>query len=183
MLTLRSGAAPCPLEPPTGGSVRRSARRAWLSRLSPLSGLAGVGVITLAVLMLGACAGSSASPPGAASGSPEPVAAGTSSYARVGPAGLDATLSARDVTLVNVHVLYEGEIEGTDRFIAYDGISNETAQLPPKGDPIVVYCLTGRMSAIAAATLVDLGYRNVTDLAGGMEAWQAAGYPLVERPS
>jgi len=36
------------------------------------------------------------------------------------------------------------------------------------------------MSAEAAATLVGLGYTNVRDLAGGMESWQAQGYPLQE---
>jgi len=46
---------------------------------------------------------------------------------------------------------------------------------------IVLYCRTGRMSAEAATTLVRLGYRNVSHLAGGMEAWQAGGYPIQER--
>jgi rhodanese-related sulfurtransferase len=35
------------------------------------------------------------------------------------------------------------------------------------------------MSAIAAPTLVKLGYANVWNLDGGMVGWEQAGYPLL----
>jgi len=38
------------------------------------------------------------------------------------------------------------------------------------------------MSDIAARTLVGLGYTDVWDLAGGMDAWVAAGRQLVIKP-
>lgn len=89
----------------------------------------------------------------------------------------------RNYTVVNVHVPYEGHIPGTDRFIPYDRIDQELAQLPgDRSAPIVVYCMSGRMSEIAARRLVDLGYTDVLNLAGGMEAWRRAGYPLENRP-
>jgi rhodanese-related sulfurtransferase len=34
------------------------------------------------------------------------------------------------------------------------------------------------MSAVAGNALVARGYRGVSELAGGMEAWTAAGYAL-----
>ncbi len=34
------------------------------------------------------------------------------------------------------------------------------------------------MSTIAAETLVKLGYTNIWELKGGMQAWEVAGYPL-----
>ena len=108
------------------------------------------------------------------------MAVGDSSYTRVTPATLAATLAERDVVLVNVHVPYEGEIEGTDQFIPYDEVGSRTEELAGRTEPIVVYCLTGRMSALAAATLVELGYTDVTELGGGMAAWRAAGLPLVD---
>ncbi|MBA3878072.1 MAG: sulfurtransferase, partial [Anaerolinea sp.] len=38
------------------------------------------------------------------------------------------------------------------------------------------------MSTIAARALVGLGYTNVWELDGGMIAWEAAGFRLVQRP-
>ena len=40
---------------------------------------------------------------------------------------------------------------------------------------IVVYCRTGGRSALAACSLLDMGYLNVLSLAGGYEAWVADG--------
>ena len=37
-------------------------------------------------------------------------------------------------------------------------------------------CSEGYSSSLAAASLQDLGLRNATDLAGGFQAWKAAGY-------
>jgi rhodanese-related sulfurtransferase len=44
--------------------------------------------------------------------------------------------------------------------------------------PIVVFCQQGYSSSLAVKSLVDLGLRDVHDLAGGFEAWSAAGRPI-----
>jgi rhodanese-related sulfurtransferase len=44
--------------------------------------------------------------------------------------------------------------------------------------PIVVFCQQGYSSSLAVKTLVDLGVRDVHDLAGGFEAWAASGFPV-----
>lgn len=111
----------------------------------------------------------------------EVVAVDGGSYQRVPPATLATMLVAKDFTLVNVHVPYEGEIEPTDQFIPFDTIESRLADLPATDQRIVVYCKTGRMSAIAAEALVKAGYTDVWDLAGGMEAWKGAGQLLLER--
>jgi rhodanese-related sulfurtransferase len=52
--------------------------------------------------------------------------------------------------------------------------------IPEAGDadrPVVVVCQEGYASSLAAASLVQLGRTNATDLSGGFVAWQAAGYP------
>ena len=43
---------------------------------------------------------------------------------------------------------------------------------------VVLYCGTGGRSALAAKTLLDMGYRQVSTLAGGVDAWTAAGNRL-----
>lgn len=51
----------------------------------------------------------------------------------------------------------------------YDGL--ETAfREPDKSRPIVVYCRSGRRSAIAAETLRRMGYSNISDF-GGLDRW------------
>ena len=43
--------------------------------------------------------------------------------------------------------------------------------LPDKQAPLVVYCRTGHRSADAAQILTELGYADITDLSGGILAW------------
>ena len=44
--------------------------------------------------------------------------------------------------------------------------------------PIVVLCLEGYTSSLAAAVLQDLGLHRATDLVGGYKAREAAGLPV-----
>ena len=48
----------------------------------------------------------------------------------------------------------------------------------PKDRPIVAVCRVGGRSNKAAEALVNAGY-DVVNLAGGMQAWNAAGQPVV----
>ena len=49
--------------------------------------------------------------------------------------------------------------------------------------PVIVVCDEGYASSLAAASLLDLGRRNVTDLQGGFQAWRSLPrQPLVLRP-
>ena len=83
--------------------------------------------------------------------------------------------------VVNVHTPDEGGFAGTAAFIAFDHITGD-ARLPAnKRSRILLYCRTGRMSAIAAASLAVNGYTNVADLNGGMVARKAAGRSIVAR--
>ncbi len=87
-----------------------------------------------------------------------------------------------EVPLINVHVPYEGHIDGTDAFIAFDSIL-ESNELPSdRSAPIALYCRSGNMSAQATADLAQAGYTNVVDLEGGMNAWTANGGALLDDP-
>ncbi len=100
-------------------------------------------------------------------------------YTNVSPAVLAQMLARKDFAFVNVHIPYEGEIQGTDAHIPFDRIEGRTRELPQdRTASIVLYCRSGSMSATAAETLVRLGYTRVFNLEGGFLAWQQAGYPV-----
>ena len=89
-----------------------------------------------------------------------------------------------DAPVVNVHIPYEGHIEGTDSFVAFDDIADWDGLPEDLSAPLVLYCRSGNMSAQATDTLETLGYTNVVDLDGGMNAWTDAGLELgTEEPS
>ncbi len=56
------------------------------------------------------------------------------------------------------------------------------ARLPRAGYGlrVIVMCVEGYTSSLAAASLQDLGVAGATDLAGGFRAWERAGLPVVE---
>ncbi|HVP66160.1 MAG TPA: rhodanese-like domain-containing protein [Anaeromyxobacteraceae bacterium] len=56
--------------------------------------------------------------------------------------------------------------------IPYDEVAVRTSEVGSLDTEVIVYCRTGRRSAVAAETLVELGYRHVHDL-GPMSAWPA----------
>ena len=88
-------------------------------------------------------------------------------------------LENKSAMLINVHIPYAGEIEQTDAFIRFDNILN-SAELPANRDtPLILYCQSGNMSGQAANTLVEAGYTNVSNLEGGMLAWERAGYERI----
>lgn len=85
----------------------------------------------------------------------------------------------RAFTVVNVHIPYEGEIEGTDYNVAYNDLDALTAILLDKDAPIILYCRSGNMSEQAAQDLAELGYTQIFDMPGGMIAWEASGHTLI----
>ena len=51
--------------------------------------------------------------------------------------------------------------------------------LPDKTRPIIAYCAGGVRSLIAARTMQEMGYENVSSMSGGYTAWKNAGYEWV----
>ncbi|MBI4574214.1 MAG: rhodanese-like domain-containing protein [candidate division NC10 bacterium] len=101
-------------------------------------------------------------------------------YTNVTAPALKKMLEKKDFFFVNVHVPYEGEIAKTDAFIPFDRVEKQFHLLPARKDAkIVLYCMSDRMSNIAAGTLVRLGHTKVWNLVGGMVEWGKQGYPLI----
>lgn len=42
---------------------------------------------------------------------------------------------------------------------------------------IILHCASGGRSALGAAALKEMGYKNVAHLDGGIKAWQESGHP------
>lgn len=107
--------------------------------------------------------------------------ASTNAIRTVSPQTFAAAMHDPRAHVIQTHTPYVGEINGTD-LIAQDWEHVGSYDLPVnKSTPILVYCRSGHMSGIAAQELARLGYTNITDLAGGMNAWTASGRTLVYR--
>jgi len=128
-----------------------------------------VGVLLIGSLVLMACSGGTTT---------SAASVDASSHQVLTPDQLHDMLASQDVYLVNVHVPYEGEIPGTDAFIAYTEIASKLNDLPFGDQPVVIYCRSGNMSGVAADAMVAAGAPPFYELSGGYYAWQNAGYPL-----
>jgi rhodanese-related sulfurtransferase len=103
-------------------------------------------------------------------------------YRSINAAELSEMLTSKDFFLVNVHVPYAGEIPGTDALISYLDTDARLGDYPhDKASKIAIYCMTNRMSGIAVRQLLKGGFKNIYVLDGGMTAWKAAGFKLINR--
>ena len=119
------------------------------------------------------------------------VRAAKSCVTEITPDELKAKLDAKeDLVLVDVRESAEfehGHIPGAH--LVPRGIIEAAADTsypkhyPPlsgaRNQQIVVYCATSGRSAMAAAVLQMMGFKNVLNLAGGFTSWEAEGMPQV----
>ena len=144
-------------------------------------------LIILVASLLAACAPAATPAPTAMPAAPAvgvPVSVeGSGTYTNLTPAELAGMLKHKDFLFVNTHIPYDGELEQTDAFIEFEESGSQRVSEYPadKNAKIVLYCRSGRMSAIVAQELVKAGYTNVWNLDGGFRAWEAAGYPVLHK--
>lgn len=95
-------------------------------------------------------------------------------------AELEATPDAFLLDVRTVEEFQQAHIEGAT-LVPVDELLDRTSELPSDKDaPIFVYCRSGNRSGTASGYLVDLGYTHVVNLAGGINDWIGAGYPVVQ---
>ena len=91
---------------------------------------------------------------------------------RIGYDALAALMANGSVLLLDVRTQEEfdaGHIPGAV-LAPYDALQTAFAE-PDKNRPIVVYCRSGRRSAIAAETLSRMGYADIADF-GSIDSWK-----------
>lgn len=98
------------------------------------------------------------------------------------PAELAARMAAGNVRLIDVRTdveVAEGAIPGAEH-IALDRFDPAKLDLSD-GREVVLYCRTGRRSAIAGERLATATGNPVEHLAGGIIAWEDAQQPIAPR--
>lgn len=134
-------------------------------------------LLALAAIPSPAMAADPAAPPPPATAAAPPVAPATAPAALVQRIlGHDASLLVLDVRTAEEYAA--SHISGA-RNLPHDQIEAQASALPAdRNAEIVVYCRSGRRSAMAEATLQKLGYQRVIHLDGDFIGWQAAGRPV-----
>jgi phage shock protein E len=97
----------------------------------------------------------------------------------VDAATLKAVQNDPNVVILDVREQSEydaGHIAGV-KLIPLGQLPNRVDEVP-KDQPVIVTCRTGNRSAQAVQFLRDQGYTNIHNMAGGIVAWQNAGYPV-----
>jgi rhodanese-related sulfurtransferase len=104
----------------------------------------------------------------------------TAASVLLAPAAFAAVMAEPGRVTIDVHVPFEGKLNATDLMIPYTEIAQRESELPAdRGTPMAIYCRSGFMSAIAAPELAALGFTDVVELSGGMDAWRASGLTLI----
>jgi len=71
----------------------------------------------------------------------------------------------------------QGAVPGA-RFLPRGVLERDIATVVPDSSTrIVLYCASGSRSALAAVSLLDMGYRNVASMSSGFDGWKTAGLP------
>ncbi len=96
----------------------------------------------------------------------------------------DAKLAADDAgtQFIDVRTPAEYDAEHAAKSVNFplETIETDASKLD-KSKPVYIICQTGRRSQIAAAKLNELGFTDVANVQGGMNAWTKAGLPTEKK--
>lgn len=95
----------------------------------------------------------------------------------------EKNMAQPDVQLVDVRTpeeYSEGHLENAINIdVTADDFDAKVASLDME-KPVMVYCKSGGRSAKASARLKELGFKNITDLEGGITNWKSENKPTVK---
>lgn len=98
-------------------------------------------------------------------------------------AKFEKKMAQPDVQLVDVRTpeeFNEGHLENALNIdFTNDDFDDKVASLD-KNKPVMLYCKAGGRSAKAASKLKELGFKNITDLEGGILNWTSENKPIVK---
>jgi rhodanese-related sulfurtransferase len=109
---------------------------------------------------------------------------------RLSPEIASEAVAAAGAVLVDIRPAAQRALEGSiagalvvERNVLewrFDPTSNARLPVATSHDlQVIVFCSEGYTSSLAAAALQDVGLWRATDMAGGFQAWRAAGLPIV----
>lgn len=94
-------------------------------------------------------------------------------------AEIDADPAGVVIDLRTSEEIAVGYIEGASQLDFYDPTFQTVLDGLDRETHYLVYCNSGNRSAETLRLMKDLGFTQVTELDGGIQAWNAAGLPIV----
>jgi len=95
------------------------------------------------------------------------------------PEQVHAWLANGEILLVDVREPNEYAFERIHGALLYPLSTFDPKALPGEGRKLVLQCGSGKRSLMAAHQLQAAGHGHLTHLEGGIQAWKAAGLPVV----
>lgn len=111
--------------------------------------------------------------------------AACSAPSSIAPASADSLIRAqvedKDFRLVDVRTPEEfaqGHLAGAALVdFKSPAFADQIAKLP-RDAKILIYCRSGHRSGLAIRQMQSMGFKDVRDIAGGINAWMSAGLPV-----
>ena len=108
----------------------------------------------------------------------------TRKYAQIGVNAAVMLLNKDSAVVIDVREdkeMKDGIIQGAQH-ITLGQLPDRIAELEKsKKDPVLVYCRSGSRSGHACNLLTKAGFEDVSNLTGGIMAWESANLPLAKR--
>jgi rhodanese-related sulfurtransferase len=95
------------------------------------------------------------------------------------PEQVRAWLTNGEILLIDVREPNEYAHERIHGALLYPLSTFDASTLPLEGRKLVLHCGSGKRSRTAAHKLLAAGHGHVTHLEGGLQAWKAAGLPVI----